>query len=430
MDRERDGDNTIDWQGERDRPWNGNSSLSTGAGGSFHLNLSQHSSYSSSGAANQSAKTISFSEDFERAVSEWDAFTRNGNNTSGSSKSSGRGLGGPLYDWLDSEAAQRVMDRLQLELDSEIDSTVRRRTHGLLRFLLKRYQTLPLSLFILKVQREGRNPVAAGGFADIFRGSVDKNPVCLKVLRFTVEQDENTRAQMRKQFCHEALVWRQLNHPNVLPLLGVNTELFFPSFCLISPWMDQKDIIAFLKKNPAHNLLSVFLEVAAGMRYLHSRNPPVIHGDIRGGNILVTDDYRCCLADFGLAIVTTDSQSWSITTSDANSKGSMRWMAPEYINSTGSFPNHTSRDVYAYACTIIEIITRKPPFQELKNDPSVLFALMERKRPSRPEDVWCTDEIWNLVAQCWAQSMHDRPGADEIYSKLASFSGAASNLDL
>ncbi|KIK66029.1 hypothetical protein GYMLUDRAFT_158685, partial [Collybiopsis luxurians FD-317 M1] len=170
-----------------------------------------------------------------------------------------------------------------------------------------RYQALPLSLTVREVIREGWNPVAGGGFADIWRGRANEKPVCLKVLRFAVEQDENIRARMRKQFCHEALVWRQLNHTNILPLLGVNTELFFPSFCLISPWMEQRDIISYLKKNPDHDLLSVvgiplvlevrqfthlncgcfrfgakFLEVVAGMDYLHSREPPVIHGDIRG----------------------------------------------------------------------------------------------------------------------------------------------------
>ncbi|KIK56125.1 hypothetical protein GYMLUDRAFT_174625, partial [Collybiopsis luxurians FD-317 M1] len=151
-----------------------------------------------------------------------------------------------------------------------------------LRYLSKRFQLLPLSLILLDVERDGSNPVGGGGFADIWRGSMKERPVCLKVLRFAVEQDKSIRARMRKQFCHEALVWRQLNHPNILPLLGVNTELFFPSFCLISPWMEHSDIITYLRKNPEYDLLSALLDVAAGIDYLHSREPPVIHGDIRG----------------------------------------------------------------------------------------------------------------------------------------------------
>ncbi|KAJ3876349.1 hypothetical protein F5051DRAFT_37494 [Lentinula edodes] len=78
--------------------------------------------------------------------------------------------------------------------------------------------------------------------------------VCLKVLRLVTEQDEGARATVRKRFCREALVWRQLKHPHILPLLGVNMELFLPSFCLISPWMENKDIITYLRKNPDHDL--------------------------------------------------------------------------------------------------------------------------------------------------------------------------------
>ncbi|KIK56139.1 hypothetical protein GYMLUDRAFT_120159, partial [Collybiopsis luxurians FD-317 M1] len=270
---------------------------------------------------------------------------------------------------------------------------------------------LPISLIIQEARREGSNPVAGGGFADIWRGRLNEKPVCLKVLRFAVEQDENTRVQMRKQFCREALVWRQLKHPNILPLLGVNTELFFPSFCLVSPWMEHRDIITYLKKNPKHDVLSVFLDVVAGICYLHSRDPPVIHGDIRGGNILVTDDHRCCLADFGLTLVSTHSETWSVATSSATTKGSMRWLAPEYISLSESLPNHTSRDVYAFGCTIIETITQKPPFNELKNDASVLLGLMSGARPARPENVWCPDEIWNLATHCWAQNKQERPSA-------------------
>ncbi|KIK53331.1 hypothetical protein GYMLUDRAFT_111058, partial [Collybiopsis luxurians FD-317 M1] len=184
-------------------------------------------------------------------------------------------------------------------------------------------------------------------------------------------------------FCHEALIWRQLCHPNILPLLGVNMDLFSPSFCLISPWMENRDIITFLKQNPQQNLLSILCDVAAGLHYLHSRDPPLIHGDIRGGNILVKDDLHCCLADFGLTLVTTSSQVWSLTTSSTR-KGAMRWLAPEYTN--GSVPNHTSRDIYAFGCTVV--LTLDLPFQNL-TEFEVIVKSRKGERPTRPQNVWC-----------------------------------------
>ncbi|KAJ7132597.1 kinase-like domain-containing protein, partial [Mycena epipterygia] len=97
-------------------------------------------------------------------------------------------------------------------------------------------------------------------------------------------------------FCKEALWWARLDHPNILPFLGVNEEMFHPSFCLISPWMDNGNVMSFLEKNGGFDRSKAALDVARGMQYIHELDPPIVHGDIRGANILVTDDLRCCLA--------------------------------------------------------------------------------------------------------------------------------------
>ncbi|KIK65090.1 hypothetical protein GYMLUDRAFT_114413, partial [Collybiopsis luxurians FD-317 M1] len=119
-----------------------------------------------------------------------------------------------------------------------------------LRHLSNTYHILPSSLTITDIRKDGHHPVAGGGFADIWHGTLKDQAVCLKVLRLIVEPDEEVRKNIRRQFYNEALIWRQLNHPNILPLLGVNVDLFRPSFCLISPWMNNKDIISFLKQHP------------------------------------------------------------------------------------------------------------------------------------------------------------------------------------
>ncbi|KAE9393864.1 kinase-like protein, partial [Gymnopus androsaceus JB14] len=217
--------------------------------------------------------------------------------------------------------------------------------------------------------------------------------------------------------CSEALIWRQLQHPNILPLLGVNAELFSPSFCLISPWMENKDIITFLRKNLTHNRHTVLSEIAAGLSYLHSRDPPILHGDIRGANILVSDDLRCCLADFGLALVISDSRTLSNATTSAMTKGTTRWMAPELIipsHSAKPATNNTSRDIYAFGCTILEILTLQLPFHDKTTDPAIIYSLMLGERPARPQDFWYPDRIWDLTTRCWTEDPASRPTAQEI----------------
>ena len=104
----------------------------------------------------------------------------------------------------------------------------------------------------------------------------------------------------RQELAREVLIWKELSHPNVLPLLGIDLIARRPTCCLVSPWMKNGNVITFLKMNPDFNksslvnyrpfLLSkrcseVILQVkniASGLEYLHNLDPPVVHGDIKG----------------------------------------------------------------------------------------------------------------------------------------------------
>jgi serine/threonine protein kinase len=101
------------------------------------------------------------------------------------------------------------------------------------------------------------------------------------------------------------------------------------------------------------------LQIAEGLGYLHSMK--IVHGDLRGTNILVADDWNVCLADFGLTGVIEDAVSTTsgAFTSTANHAGSLRWFAPELIAPTffgcERFVRTPASDVYAFACVCLEV---------------------------------------------------------------------------
>ncbi|KAK0439162.1 kinase-like domain-containing protein [Armillaria borealis] len=144
------------------------------------------------------------------------------------------------------------------------------------------------------------------------------------------------------------------------------------------------------------------------MKYLHNQNPPIVHADIRGANILVMDDLRCCLADFGLSL------------SSRMNKGSTRWLAPEYIDPKVAidWAYITARDTYAYGCTIVEIFTGKPPFSEIKNEAAVIHAVMNGDHPLPPQHL-PQDGLRSLVMACFTASPSQRPTAEQIPKVLA-----------
>ncbi|KAF9254762.1 kinase-like protein, partial [Marasmius fiardii PR-910] len=246
---------------------------------------------------------------------------------------------------------------------------------------------------------------------DIYKGVFQNRSVCLKVLKIYVEDEEEKRNN-DLHFYKETLLWTQLNHPNLLPFLGVNTTQFPGKLALVSPWMVNGQITKFLEMNPNHDRLKVISEIAASIMYLHSRN--IVHGDIKGANVLVDEQGHCYLADFGLATAAMTSTLLSTVTKSGGGKGTMRWMAPELFTShfeeTEIADISTDLDIYAYACTVYEIVAGRVPFAHLKHDAQVMLEVLNGERPERPTTTaWCPNNIWMMVQQCWAQETHLRP---------------------
>ncbi|KAJ7656681.1 kinase-like domain-containing protein [Mycena rosella] len=218
-----------------------------------------------------------------------------------------------------------------------------------------------------------------------------------------------------QQFCREALVWHHLQHPFILPLIGIDRETFPPSICMVSPWMEHGTILKYLKDYGRANVDRLLSEVAQGMQYLHSRK--IVHGDLRGANILITPEWSACLADFGLT-----SFSDATATHTSTRAGSLRWMAPELIH-PGHFGKRFVRrtpatDVYAFACVCLELYTGRPPFADF-SETVTLLTVINGDRPDRPSgEPAMSEALWQHVNECWAQDSALRPATDSVVYQM------------
>ncbi|KDR70043.1 hypothetical protein GALMADRAFT_103711, partial [Galerina marginata CBS 339.88] len=233
-------------------------------------------------------------------------------------------------------------------------------------------------------------------------------------------------------------------HAHIIDLLGVflyKNDLL----CIVTPWMERGTVSNFIQTEPPptyrNNLASV-KQIADGMAFLKASN--VIHGDIKGANILVDLAGNARIADFGLSrfgewpptLLSTDaltsnpsSYTFLTTVPDHSASlenkvthsgaGSSRWMAPErlmpeYWGNLSGKPTFES-DVFAFAMVIYEIFSGEVPFHEV-NIHMAMLSIVQGRRPMRP--ILIADDLWIIATRSWNAKPTLRPSIHCIHNQL------------
>ncbi len=191
----------------------------------------------------------------------------------------------------------------------------------------------------------------------------------------------------------EIEILSKLNHKNIIKYYGSlqskNHLKIFLEYC--EGGSIAKMLLNY--KSFTENIIRKYTkEMLEGLEYLHAHN--IIHRDIKGANILVDRNGTCKLSDFGGAKIIKDeefnqSRNYSM-------KGTPNWMAPEVIKN-----NETTRfsDIWSIGCTVIEMITGKPPWSNYKNPYKILFQIMNSLEPPEiPNN--CSDTLSNFISCC------------------------------
>jgi serine/threonine protein kinase len=156
-----------------------------------------------------------------------------------------------------------------LESGSLTDSQ-RRKYTAALRKLCGNRGILPTSHTITDdLNKVGELPIAGGGFAEVWEGNHRGRRVAIKVFRLYSSKDQTKVKKLplifpilniyalniHQRFCKEAIIWKRLSHPNVLPFIDIATSPF--KFCMVSPWMANGDVIVYLNSHPQANPLRI-----------------------------------------------------------------------------------------------------------------------------------------------------------------------------
>lgn len=194
---------------------------------------------------------------------------------------------------------------------------------------------------------ELKEKVGQGEFGDVFKAVWKLTEVAVKV--FKVDDISDFKSELE--------IVKRMRHPNIVQYLGVcnSTPMMVMEFMLLG---SLRNVL----HDSRHNLnlkscLCMGLNIARGMYFLHTHDPPILHRDLKSANCLVDSSYTVKLCDFGLARL----KECSIK--DSKLIGTPQYMAPEVIKDQ---IYSIKSDVYSFGILLWEIITRRKAFEGMQ----------------------------------------------------------------
>ncbi|KIO22112.1 hypothetical protein M407DRAFT_28327 [Tulasnella calospora MUT 4182] len=242
-------------------------------------------------------------------------------------------------------------------------------------------------------------------------------------------------------FVNEFHIVDGLSHPNIIEVLGFVEDLQNKVAWIVSPWKANGNVREFLRSGDWEipERISLIKDVSAGLDYLHGRQPPICHGDLKSLNILVSSLHRAVITDFGSARVMknesgksneADSQSTPAGRVGSNVDSSLeavlsdsdmtltltgpsvsfRWASPELMG--GKYPDLAS-DVWALGWICWEIMTDDYPFPEISTLPGLVVRVVQGQLPQIREDAQLSQirELCKVMNSCWKLGPETRPTA-------------------
>ncbi|KAJ7016239.1 kinase-like domain-containing protein [Mycena alexandri] len=269
-----------------------------------------------------------------------------------------------------------------------------------------------------EVVRIGRYPISVTRGFDVYEGLYLLKKVTMRVMRALDSSGNNLR-----RFRHECDIWGKLwnadDGRHILPFYGF-CEDDGPLPYMVAPWMSNGTSLEYVRTGDGIDHMKLIKGIASGIEVLHTLSPSIIHGDIKGDNILIDDEGNPLIFNFGLSKFAEGTATDILFPSNQSGSASWQWLAPEA--SLGSGPSLAS-DIYSYGMTVLELLTHDKPWN-IKNPSQVLIRAAQGEIPPRPmqPDVLqrgLDDNLWALLKCCWALQPEERPTIHKLLSTLS-----------
>jgi len=268
-----------------------------------------------------------------------------------------------------------------------------------------------------------------GGQGTVYKGMLLDGRVV------AVKKSKKVDESQLEEFINEVVILSQINHRNVVQLLGCCLETEVP--LLVYEFITNGPLFQHIHNPSDEDLhitwkmrVQIAAESASAISYLHSSSAkPIYHRDIKSSNILLDEKYRAKVSDFGTSRTIMIEQTHLTTCV----QGTMGYLDPEYFQS-----NHFTdkSDVYSFGVVLVELLTSKKPLSSTGQfagwkslameflthmEDTSLFEILDAQvvKEAKEEELVT---VANLAMQCLNSKGKLRPTMKEVVTTLEAIS--------
>ena len=251
--------------------------------------------------------------------------------------------------------------------------------------------------------------IGEGGMANVYLAwdTILERDVAVKILRGDLADDE----KFIRRFQREANAASSLRHPNIVEMYDVGEDS--GKYFIVMEYVNGKTLKSLIKKRGALNInesIDIMMQLTSGIACAHDSY--IIHRDIKPQNVMILEDGRVKITDFGIAMALNNNE----LTQTNSVMGSVHYLPPEQASGSGST---IKSDIYSLGILMFELLTGKVPF---KGENAVEIAIKHMKdqipsvcsiNPNIPQSVE------NIVLKACAKNPKNRyDSVAEMYEDL------------
>uniref|UniRef100_A0A7S4E1M1 Protein kinase domain-containing protein n=1 Tax=Lotharella globosa TaxID=91324 RepID=A0A7S4E1M1_9EUKA len=264
-----------------------------------------------------------------------------------------------------------------------------------------------------EIQVEAK-PFAKGACGQIFNGRLRGLEVCVKQV--------TNRGNFKdvKDIRREIALWRSLRHPNITLFIGAS---FKPhaGVQIIMEKMSGGDLKALVQNGDVSNsqALKYGIQIAKALAWLHGNKPPILHRDLKPGNILFDGNGQAKISDFGLSRLMKEGLGKYKMT---GMTGTLRYMAPEVMRS--DFYDEKC-DIYSLGLLVYFMLTKSHPFSGYTRESRIAFSSAHKDFSVSPQ-LGVRSDLKSFIEGCTVDGYKSRPCASQCVATLSLLQGNSS----